>query len=191
MFSILPDQPTPRWRWQQRLGTWNLERGTWTIAGALLKRNKCLVTQRTRVLQVKWVLRWQDLLPSPSSARHFLIFRLGAHPKTARAFLKYPQSISLRGLPYLVRLHWRCTFVTLNDRSVWSSSSSLTSSPHSFATFICIAIGIGMGSTFYVLVSLPSVLNHRFGFVSGSVFGVSVACVLTVCLAGWQRGIAV
>jgi len=97
--------------------TWNLERGTWTIAGALLKRNKCLVTQRTRVLQVKWVLRWQDLLPSPSSARHFLIFRLGAHPKTARAFLKYPQSISLRGLPYLVRLHWRCTFVTLSDRS--------------------------------------------------------------------------
>jgi len=47
-----------------------------------------------------------------------------------------------------------------------------------------------MGSTFYVLVSLSSVLNHRFGFVSGSVFGVSVACVLTVCLAGWQRGIA-
>lgn len=43
--------------------------------------------------------------------------------------------------------------------------------PLSLTTFI----GIGMGSTFYVLlVSLSSVLNHRFGFVSGSVFGVCV-----------------
>lgn len=141
--------------------TWNLD----VRCGALLKRNKCLVTQRTSAagkMGAPSTVNPQPAARCPLLICFFFFFLSGAHPKSARAFLTCRETSSSRssflrrGLPYLVRLHWRCTFVTLSDRSVYLPASPTP--PYRSSSSCLASTFIAVGSTFCVL----AVLNHRW-----------------------------
>lgn len=72
---------------QMTATTWNLD----VRCGALLKRNKCLVTQRTSAagkMGAPSTVEPPTRCPLPSALLFFFFLLLcGAHPKTARAFL--------------------------------------------------------------------------------------------------------